>query len=479
VSELSTRDPTAPRQPPEQQGAAMALVLVWSRAHPQRVGELLLVPRRPASRTLVFGRGGSRDDDGGERAFLARQRPGALSAQPPIEDDCVSRKQLALRPHDEGIAVDCLGRLPMRVDGHKVAHALVRPGETLELEGQLLFVCVPRPVAMRELCEIDAADMAPFGEPDGDGLVGEAVAAWELREHLAFVAPRAGHVLLLGESGTGKERVARAIHARSARAARPLVSRNAATLPAGLIDAELFGNAASYPHAGMAARPGLIGEADGSSLFLDEIGEMPESLQTHLLRVLDEGGEYQRLGEARRRMADLRVIAATNRPAPELKADLAARLPLHVHVPPLGERIEDVPLLVRHLMRSAAARDAHVGARFFENWDGKTGEPRLSVALARALVQHTFTTHVRELDSLLWTSLASSRADALELTDAVKRRMAPAPASPAPADITPEALRAAMAKHDGVKQRVWRELGLPSRYALHRLLKKHGIEGDD
>ena len=134
------------------------------------------------------------------------------------------------------------------------------------------------------------------------------------------------------------------------------MSRNgSATLPAGLIDAELFGNVANYPNAGMAERPGLIGEADGSTLFLDEIGELPDALQTHLLRVLDDGGEYQRLGDARRRHADLRLIAATNRPVRQLKHDLAARLRLRVHLPGLNERPEDVPLLARFLLQRAAA----------------------------------------------------------------------------------------------------------------------------
>src|SRR5262249_49824490 len=156
-------------------------------------------------------------------------------------------------------------------------------------------------------------------------------------------AARAGHVLLVGPSGCGKELAAQAIHARSTRASRKLVSRNAATLPPGLIDAELFGNVANYPNAGMAERPGLIGEADGSTLFLDEIGELPETLQAHLLRVLDEGGEYQRLGDARRRKSDLRLVAATNRSIDELKPDLAARLPLRVALHGLDERPEDIP----------------------------------------------------------------------------------------------------------------------------------------
>jgi transcriptional regulator with GAF, ATPase, and Fis domain len=105
-------------------------------------------------------------------------------------------------------------------------------------------------------------------------------------------------VLLLGESGAGKELAARAIHGLGDRRARPLVARNAATMPETLIGAELFGNVKNFPNPGMPERPGLIGEADRSTLFLDEIGDLPEACQVHLLRVLDDGGECS--GSARR-----------------------------------------------------------------------------------------------------------------------------------------------------------------------------------
>ncbi|MCC6555665.1 MAG: sigma-54-dependent Fis family transcriptional regulator, partial [Polyangiaceae bacterium] len=306
-------------------------------------------------------------------------------------------------------------------------------------------------------------------------------AIWALRERLAFVGPREPHVLVLGESGVGTELVARAIHALSQRRARPLVSRNAATLPAGLIDAELFGNVKSYPQAGMPARPGLIGEADGGVLFLDEIGELPLDLQAHLLRVLDARGEYQRLGEPGRRTADLRLVGATNRAPDELRSDLLARMSLRLSIPGLNERREDVPLLARHLLRRIAERDAAIRRRFFT--EGPL-EPRVAPALVRALLAHRYTTHVREVEAILWQSLATSERDTLELTDAVSRLLdvAREPA-PAPVEISREVLDAALARHGGVRERVWRELGLPNRYVLKRLLKKHGLQqaggGDD
>src|SRR5262249_14365097 len=172
------------------------------------------------------------------------------------------------------------------------------------------------------------------------------------------------NVLIHGPSGTGKELAARAVHALSRRAKRPLVARNAATLPPGLVDAELFGNVKNYPNPGTPERPGLIAQADGGTLFLDEIGELPWDLQAHLLRVLDAGGESHRLGEATARRASIRLVAATNRAPGELKHDLLARLTLRLVMPELAARPEDIPLLVRHLLRRAAEQSPDIGRRF-------------------------------------------------------------------------------------------------------------------
>jgi len=343
-----------------------------------------------------------------------------------------------------------------------------------------MFVCVARP---RTLPALQHA-MAPgaFGEADAHGLVGESPAIWELRDRCALVGSLSAHVLLLGASGTGKELVAHAIHAQSRRRGAKLVARNAATFPAGLIDAELFGNLAGYPNPGMSERPGVIGEADGGTLFLDEIAEMPPELQSHLLRVLDDAGDYARLGEARRRHADLRVIAATNRSPDSLKHDLAARLALRLVLPALDARREDVPMLARHLLRRHARKDAPIGVRFFASWDGTTGEPRLAPALVRALVAHRYTTNVRELDALLLRALVASRGATLELPDDLATDLArarpprPRPASPA---YSAEQIRDALARCGGVREKAWRELGMANRYVLKRLMKKYGIAGAD
>jgi two-component system nitrogen regulation response regulator GlnG/two-component system response regulator HydG len=331
--------------------------------------------------------------------------------------------------------------------------------------------------------------------------VGESPAAYRLRDLAAFHAKASTNVLLLGPSGSGKELAARAIHRLSRRADRPWVARNAATFPAGLIDAELFGNPRNYPNPGMAERPGLIGQADGGTLFLDEIGELPAELQAHLLRVLDGDGEYHRLGEAAPRRADLRLVAATNRDAQALKHDLLARLTLRLRLPGLEERREDIPLLARHLLKQAAARDPEVAARFVADKGAWAGEPRIDPALVDHLVRHHFAAHLRELETLLWQAMAGSRHYYVALTEEVLAHWTPAPrparedprpadppvgldeapppAQPgAPPEPTLDEIRAAIAAADGNLARAARALGL-SRYALYRVLRKHGIDAAD
>jgi two-component system nitrogen regulation response regulator GlnG/two-component system response regulator HydG len=385
-------------------------------------------------------------------------------------DPFLSRRHLRIRSARGGRAllVESLGKRPLAVNGSERDHAEVQSGDLIEIQRLCTFACVERPA------QLDVANpVHTFGEADADGLVGESPRIWALRKQVEFTAGRTAHVLITGPSGAGKELVARAIHQRSARRRKALVARNAATIPPTLADAELFGNAPNYPNAGMPERPGLIGQADGSSLFLDEIAELPLDVQAHLLRVLD-AGEYQRLGDARPRVADVRFVAATNRSVSSLKSDLAARFALHIRVPGLDQRIEDVPLLARHVVRSMARRDAFVAERFLAGWDGSTGEPRFSGELIRALSLHQFSTHVRELERLLLLSMQSSAGSELEYTQEVSKALQLPSRGREPEAVSREELQAALDRHGGMKERVWRELGLSSRHALARLMRKLG-----
>jgi DNA-binding NtrC family response regulator len=317
-------------------------------------------------------------------------------------------------------------------------------------------------------------------------MVGESPIAWEVRRRVGLVAPLSGHVLVAGASGTGKELVARAIHAHSSRGRKSLVSRNAATLPETLVDAELFGNMKNYPNPGMPDRPGLVGQADGSTLFLDEIGELPKGAQAHLLRLLDSG-EYQRLGESQTRHADVRIVCATNRPE-QLRHDFGPRFSLRIDLPDLNSRREDIPLVARHLLRDMAEQNPEVLRRFMAT--ESPASPRLTVDFARELVIHEYTTNVRELGGFLWQSAQESRGANLELPVTLARdqqfgsSLEPNVGTPSASsqhvqvggrsvDLAEVQIR--LDEHAGAIEPTWRVLGLTSRHALARLVKKYGL----
>lgn len=453
-----------------------ALVIAWSATEPHRVGEVALLD--PEHGPWMLGRGGKEDGDAFERIAFVRQRPGVIRPMPAISGPAISRDQLLIKPTEGGLEVERKGRCPVSICGTTIERGVIRPGETLALKHQLVLYCTQRPLEMPALMAYPTEGLHEFGRPDAHGIVGESAAAWELREQLAFSAGADAHVLLLGESGSGKELAAQSIHALSRRAHKSMVSRNAATFPPGIIDAELFGNVKDYPNPGMEARGGVIGEADGGSLFLDEIAELPVELQAHILRVLDAGGEYQRLGDAQMRRADLRLIAATNRDPSELKHDLLARFTLRVGLPGLGDRREDIPLIVDHLLRKAAQKSPTIGDRFFMKDGDDLGQPRIDPDLIEALLRHELTHHVREVDTLLWQAIGASKGKYIAFAEAVKNAIKVPEAPPKPVDdLSEEAIRACLQRHDGKVARAYKELGLKSRYALYRLMKKYGIEG--
>jgi DNA-binding NtrC family response regulator len=479
VERMSRRDDTtkviehpAGRREPQPR-PRLALALLWSRTEPARAGEVLLPAPTTGTGMQSFGRGPRSPVQALE---LVRQRPGRNERTGLPTSPSLSREQWHLRGGYDQLHIENVGRCPLLHNGVAIAAATVRAGDLIEIAGEMLFLAVERPAELPAM-PLPAALVPAFAAADEFGMVGESAAAWELRRNLAFCAGRDDHVLLTGPSGTGKELAAHAIHALSRRGSARLVARNAATFPDGIIDAELFGNARDYPNPGMPERPGLIGAADGSTLFLDEIGELSHGLQAHLLRVL-EGGDYHRLGETRTRRADLRVITATNRAAQALKHDVLARLRLRVQIPPLAERREDIPLLARHLLRTMAAGDPVIAARAFPDGD-VTAEPLWTPALLGRLVRADYRTHVRELHAQLWARLAGGSLDA----DDPPAAAASAPPSEdpgvAPDDIEADAIVRALDACGGSRDQAWRALGLRSRHQLFRLMRRHGIGGRD
>ena len=456
--------------------------MAWSLDEPDRLGETIVVSRR-----VSMGRGGSLPDDPAPRTGLYRMRPGENDLGAPIANARISRVQLVLDPVDEdSLTIKSVGRASVRVNGRTItAETTVRTGDVIEIHNAAVFVVSNRPT------ELPAAGGAPrnfaYGRPDPFGIVGESELAWKLREQLAFAASTDRHVLVLGESGAGKELAARAIHGLSERHKQTFVARNAATMPETLIDAELFGNVKNYPNPGMPERPGLVGEADGSTLFLDEIGDLPEKCQVHLLRVLDSDGEYQRLGEARTRKSSFRLVAATNRSPDSLKHDFLARFTHRIALPGLPERREDIPLVLAEILRKTAAKHRAIAERFFERRMGELAEPRLSPELVVRLLRHPFTHHVRELERLVWLAIGTADADYIGVTSAVEAELRDSAESEAAgadsAEIDRDTLAKALADNGRSPTRAAKALGLKNRFVLLRLLKKHGLsvgadEGD-
>lgn len=402
-----------------------ALVVLWSRHEPSQVGESLLIPAGERG-PWVFGRGAGEGLD--RRLLLTRWTHGGVAVSRTVTCPRISRTQLRLSlTSGETLLLENRGSCSLVYQGRKRDHVQLRAGDIVWLHNELLFLCVRRPGCPPHSRVHQGASQHDWGRPDASGLVGESMAMWQLRERIAAASAVSSHVLLLGPSGTGKELVAQALHVQSTRGSRPIVSRNAVTIPEGIADAELFGNLRNYPNVGTPERSGLIGAAHESTLFLDEIAELPHSIQAHLLRVLDQG-EYQRLGETRARRADLRVIGATNRPATALKHDLLARFMLRITLPDLNARREDIPLLVAHLLRRQAARDQAVLERFFPDRDPRAW-PRVSPIFIEKLVTHDFTTNVRELESMLIAAALTNNGRYLEASAAIGRSKPPAAAT--------------------------------------------------
>ncbi len=453
------------------------LVLAWSLDEPDRLGEVV-----PVTERVTLGRGGPLDTDPAPRTTLYRVRPGETVAGPPIANARIARCQLVIEPRGEDtVYLRSLGPARVRVGGRQVTEAEARVGEVVEIHNAAVFLVTSRPMELSATSGA-RAEFA-YGTPDPYGIVGESEAAWRLREALAFAASTSRHVLLLGESGVGKELAARALHGLSSRRTRTFVARNAATMPEALIDAELFGNVKNYPNPGRADRPGLVGEADGSTLFLDEIGDLPEKCQVHLLRVLDADGEYQRLGEAHVRRSAFRLVAATNRTVEMLKPDFLARFTHRITLPGLGERRDDVPLMLAEILRRAARENPTIAARFFERRNGQLAEPRLAPDLVVRLLRHSFTHHVRELERLVWLAFGTTEEDYIGLTPDVEAELeASAEASATAvdaADLDRETLARALAENGRSPTRAAKALGLKNRFVLLRLLKKHGLSVSD
>jgi formate hydrogenlyase transcriptional activator len=244
-------------------------------------------------------------------------------------------------------------------------------------------------------------------EHNFEEIVSQAPIFRKVLEKIGLVAQTDATVLILGESGTGKELIARAIHSVSKRGNRPLVKLNCAALPVNLIESELFGHEKGAFTGAIAQKIGRFELADGGTIFLDEIGEMPLDIQAKLLRVLQEG-EFERVGSSKTTKVDVRVIAATNRDLEtsvnnkEFRTDLYYRLNVFpIFSPPLRDRKEDIPILVNH---------------FCKKYGAKMGKRITSVSkpVLDALLSYHWPGNVRELENLIERGLIIATSNVLE-----------------------------------------------------------------
>ncbi|HXM75921.1 MAG TPA: sigma-54 dependent transcriptional regulator, partial [Thermoanaerobaculia bacterium] len=306
-------------------------------------------------------------------------------------------------------------------------------------------------------------------ESAGPSVIAESAAMRPVLELVARVGPSDANVLITGENGAGKGVIARALHASSRRASRPLVSLNAGGISEGVFESELFGHVKGAFTDARSDRVGRFELADGGTLFLDEISNVPASQQAKLLRVL-ETGEFERLGSSRTRRVDVRILTATNANLPaevaagRFRQDLLFRLnTIEIAVPPLRERREDIPALGQHFLRLHAQR-YRKGALAFES------------AALKALLDHPWPGNVRELDHAVERAALLAQGETVHAADLGLRRDAGA-AMPLDEmsleDVEGVLIQKAMVRYGGNVSHAARALGL-SRSSLYRRLEKHG-----
>jgi two-component system, NtrC family, response regulator GlrR len=378
-----------------------------------------------------------------------------------IPDRAVSRLHAELDPQESGLWVRDLGSLNGTfINGVRIKNGCIPEGGTLKLGGtDLLTTYAPDPVKV-EL----------WPEPQFGPMVGPSLVMRELFARLARMARSDAPVLLMGETGTGKELAAQALHEHSSRADGPFITVDCGALPETLLESELFGHDKGAFTGANRARPGAIESAQGGTVFLDEIGELPLSLQPKLLRAV-EARTVRRLGETHHRPVDVRFIAATNRDLKLMVASRAFREDLYfrlavlpVWIPPLRERRQDIPALVDRLLPRGASLE-------------------VTPTLLRELTDRPWLGNVRELRNALERLAVFGREGAGPEPSAEVRLDLPEEWAPLPykefRDRSGEALERAylqslLSRHDH-KISAAAEAAQVHRTYLYRLIRRYGL----
>ncbi len=337
----------------------------------------------------------------------------------PMDGLTLLKKAREVAPHLQVIMMTAFGSIDTAVEAMRQgAYDYVqKPFKDSELRAR-----VERALERGRLLAENGLFAKEFIERHGlSALVGGSAAMRELTSRLQRVAMSDATVLVQGESGTGKELVARAVHAHSRRKDKPFVPVNCAAISETLLESELFGHAKGAFTGAVRTRKGLVEEADGGTLFIDEVTETTPAFQSKLLRTLQDG-EVRRVGESTPVRVDVRIVAATNRDIElevrekRFRQDLYYRLNVvTLRVPPLRERLEDVPALAEHFLKRANARGPH--------------PRRLSKAAVDHLMGYGFPGNVRELENLVEQAAALAESEELMPEDFPLRPGAPVNAS--------------------------------------------------
>jgi two-component system NtrC family response regulator len=444
---------------------------------------ILVVDDEPAQRELVAGylarHGFEVTQAGGGAEALARfRREGfdlVLTDQkmPDVSGLQVLREVRAISPVAAVIIVTAYGSIETAVDAIKAGAAdyLTKPLNLDELLHRINHVRERQRLQTenRELREALAERHRV------EGIIADSGPMQEALSLVRRVAPSDATVLIRGESGTGKELIAQAIHYASPRAAGPLVRVNCAALADGVLESELFGHERGAFTGAFAARKGRFEAADGGSLFLDEIGDLPAHTQVKLLRVLQER-QFERVGSTRSIAIDVRLLAATHRDLEALVRSGAFREDLYYRInvvtitlPPLRERRDDLPMLIDHFVRLFAARNG-------KPIQGLTREAR------ELLLRYDYPGNVRELVNLVERAVVLTRDEVIGVGDLPLTLHDPAP-EPAGSGLEAAVeglerrmIREALSRAGGVQTRAAELLGISERVLRYKL-RKYGLSG--
>ena len=392
----------------------LALVIAAYRSDASRVGEVILLTDRVG---VILGRGGAIAGEPVQRAQLVRQYPGRWEPCGPLEARSISRQQLALEAAGDVVDVQRVGKAPMRLNGTTCSSGRLEPGDTLAIGTQLLLVCVLRPGLLPRLRSYPQEPSHEFGKPDRFGLVGESPALWRVREQAALLARANEPALICGPPGVETGPVAQTIHGLSELSEQPLLIRSSALLPDELGSVEIFGNLPDCPTPGLPEREGLLGEANGTTLYLDQVDKLSSELQTRLAGVLASGGHYKRLGASEDTHSSFRLLCSA--PSSEQSHELFSKLRLRAEIPGLEARREDVPLIIGQLLEHASQSSPQLFGQFRDD----DGNVQLDIELVEALLRHKYRHNREELENLLWLSVTTSTGEQLVLTDEVRRRL--------------------------------------------------------